>query len=50
MPQDQNYKRVVNDNFWNENKRLSPKYQKYHINSHTFRKNPTDLDYVERRH
>ena len=45
--QDQSYKRVINDNFWNENKRLSPKYTKYHINNHTFRKSPTNLENIK---
>jgi hypothetical protein len=39
---------VVNENFWNENKRLSPKYTKYHINNHTFRKTPVNLEAVKR--
>lgn len=44
---DQGYKRVYNQNSWNEQKRLAPKYQIYHHLNHDFRKNPTDLDKIK---
>jgi hypothetical protein len=36
--------RVVNDNIWNERKRLSPKFESYHILNNTYRKHVEDFE------
>ena len=41
--QDHPYKRVVDQNLWNDKRRLSPTHKKYHLSCHTFRKNVKDL-------
>lgn len=45
---DQSYKRVYNENLWNEKKRLSMKYEQFHISSNNFRKSPRNLEEVKR--
>ena len=47
MCQDQSYKRVVNENLWNESSRLSPKFAHFHITDHSFRFQTMDLEEIE---
>lgn len=44
---DHSYQRVKNENLWNEKLRLSPKFKKYHIQDHSFRKSPVDLNMIK---
>lgn len=41
------YKRVKNDNLWNEQPRLSKKFSQYHTLDHTFRKTSKNLEQIE---
>jgi hypothetical protein len=38
---------VVDQNLWNEKFRLKKKFAIFHLNEHTFRKTPKDLQKVE---
>lgn len=48
MQMDRGYNRVKNGNLWNEPQRLSPKFSRFTLSSHAFRKTPVDLEAIEK--
>ena len=39
---------MLNENLWNEPKRLSPKFQKFSADNIVFKKRPRDLEFVKK--